>query len=91
MCGMCFFGLSNPTILLSYYPTIYERSLFVCLFVCNHFLRLEEGATHMIVHKIVGILLLIIYYNYNNYYSYFIYEKSLHYYYCAQNSTVSEG
>ena len=30
-------------------------------FVCNHFLRLEEGATHMIVHKIVvGILLLLL-------------------------------
>ena len=65
--------------------------LFVCQkkFVCNHFLRLEEAATHMIVHKIVGILLLIIYFNYNNYY--FIYEKSLHYYYCTQNSIVSEG
>ena len=44
------------------------------LFVCNHFLRLEEGATHMIVHKIVGILLLIIYYNYDNYY-FISYEK----------------
>ena len=44
-------------------------------FVCSHFLRLEEAATHMIVHKIVGILLLlIIYYNYNNYY--FIYRES---------------
>ena len=54
-----------------------KKSVCCQKFVCNHFLRLEEAATHMIVHKIVGILLLIIYYNYNNYY--FIYEKSLHY------------
>ena len=49
----------------------------VSLFVYDLFLRLEEAATHMIVHKIVGILLLILNYNYNNYY--FIYEKSLQY------------